>query len=240
MSANLKPASAAARVLMEKLQALAERAAGGEKAAAQRKIARLEARFDFSGSDPSETPDLFCGSFKCSATARRVFIFGHQEYDVANSVKWAIESATGISCFFRGDELLAEANPSTTKRLTRIAGYVAQSFRSLLEQFSTIDGVSVSHRSAFLMGLYDGMMNEVRDVGQRLPSRARSTKKPKARRHVLSEATHLGVHPYTLAVGLGKQIRFSVPVEEITAELAAACAGALPEYTPARRNESES
>lgn len=238
MSANLKPADAAARLLMEKLQALAERGVGGEKAAAQRKIARLEARFDFGGSAPSETPDLFCGTFKSSAKARRVFIFGHQEYEVANSVKWAIESATGISCLFRGDELLAEANPSTTKKLTKIAGYVAQSFRTLLEQFSTIDGMSVSHRSAFLMGLYDGMMNEARDVGQRLPTQARSTKKPKAKKHVLSGATHLGVHPYTLAVGLGRQIRFSVPAEEITAELAAACAGALPEHTPAPRSES--
>ncbi len=74
---------------MEKLQALAGRGVGGEKAAAQRKVARLEARFDFSGSAPSETPDLFRGNFKRSATARRVFVFGHQAYEVANAVTCA-------------------------------------------------------------------------------------------------------------------------------------------------------
>jgi len=35
----------------------------------------------------------------------------------------------------------------------------------------------------------------------------------------VSRAAGLHVHPYTLAVGLGKQIRFSAPVDDIVAEL---------------------
>jgi hypothetical protein len=240
MGANLKPANSAARVLLKKLQALAERGIDGEKTVAQRKIARLQARFDFSGPDLSETPDLFRGTFKHSTTARRVYTFSRQEYDVANSVKWAIESATGIPCLFRGDVLLAEANISTIKRLTKIANGIAQSFRTLLDQFSAIDGVSVSDRGVFVMGLYDGMMNEVRNVGQRLPSRARATKKPKGKKPALSAANHLDVHPYTLALGLGRQVRFSVPVEKITAELIASCAAALADKTTIQGIGSES
>lgn len=43
----------------------------------------------------------------------------------------------------------------------------------------------------------------------------------KGKKLALPAATHLGIHPYTLALSLGKQIRFSAPVEEIIAELEA-------------------
>jgi hypothetical protein len=63
------------------------------------------------------------------------------------------------------------------------------------------------------------MMNELRDVGQPLPSRPGLKKKGRTRKPAISSATGLHVHPYTMAVGLGKQIRFSVPLQEITAEM---------------------
>ena len=65
------------------------------------------------------------------------------------------------------------------------------------------------------------MMNDVRNVGQRLPSQILTAKTRKGKKLALPAATHLGVHPYTLALSLGKQIRFSAPVEEIIAELEA-------------------
>ena len=215
----MKPANSKARALLKKLQALAEQGIDGERIAAQNKIARLKARFDFTAPDPTETPDLFLGRFKRSTTARRIYSFGGNEFDVANSVKWAIESATHIPCVFRDGDLLAEATPGTAKRLTEIAVHIAHSFRALLEKFSAVDGVSMNDRGVFVMGLYDGMMNEVRNVGQRLPSQNRPTKTRKGKKLVLPAATHLGVHPYTLALSLGKQIRFSAPLEKITAEL---------------------
>jgi len=222
MTANLKPANAKARNLLQKLQALADRGIDGEKISAQRKIARLKARFDFSGTIPAETPDLFLGSFKRSTLARWIYSFGAHEFDVANSVKWAIESATKIPCVFRNGDLLAEATPATVNRLTDIAAHIAHSFRALLEQFSAVEGVSVSDRGVFVMGLYDGMMNETRPVGQRLPSRARPTKKHKGKKPVVTPAASLHIHPYTVALSLGKQIRFSAPLEQIAAELQAA------------------
>ena len=221
MKANLKPANSKARVLLKKLQALAERGIDGEKASAQRKIHRLKARFDFSAPDPAETPDLFSGSYKRSDAARPIYSFGPTEFAVANSVKWAIESATGIKCVYRDRVLMAEASPATARRLEGTALHIASSFRALLDKFSTVGGVSAEDRGVFVMGLYDGMMNEIRNTGQPLPSRPGSAKRQKGKKRAASLASGLHVHPYTLAVGLGKQIRFSVPVEEIAAELEA-------------------
>ncbi len=221
MKANLKPANPKARALLRKLQALAERGIDGERISAQKKIARLKARLDFTGPDPTETPDLFLGNFKRSTTARWIYSFSRNDFDLANSVKWAIESATKIPCVYRDSELLAEATPSTANRLTEIAAHITRSFRALLDQFSTVGGVSAKDRGVFVMGLYDGMMNEVRNVGQRLPNRPGPTKMPRGKKRAVTRATGLHIHPYTVGVSLGKQIRFSAPLEQIAAELEA-------------------
>ena len=220
---NLRPASAKAWALLKKLQALAEQGIDGEKISAQIKLARLKARFDFGETDPAESPDLFSGNFKHASKARRIYSFSSKEFDVANSVKWAIESATKIPCVYRNGELLAEATTSTAKRLEEIAIHIAHSFRALLEKFGAVDGVNVHDRGVFVMGLYDGMMNETRDVGQRLPNRANVPKARKGKKKIVSQphaAAHgLHIHPYTVGLSLGKQIRFSAPLEQITAEL---------------------
>ena len=219
MKTDLKPANSKARALLKKLQALAERGIDGEKASAERKIRRLKARFDFSAPAPAETPDLFSGRFKRSATAAPIYAFGPNEFEVANAVKWAIESATRIQCVYRDRVLLAEASAATARRLEGIANHIASSFRVLLDKFSAVGGVSADDRGVFVMGLYDGMMNETRNAGQLLPSRPGAGKRQKGRKRPPSLAASLHIHPYTLAVGLGKQIRFSAPVEEIAAEL---------------------
>jgi hypothetical protein len=216
----LKPATLKARLLLKKLQALAEKGIDGEKSSAQNKIARLKLRYDFSLPEEPDTPDLFSGSFRRSTKARRIGSFGTHEMDVANSVKWAIESATRIRCVFRGNELLAEANPSTANRLSEIALHIAESFRSLIGKFSELSGATVTDRSAFIRGLYDGMMNETRDPGQSLPRRF-CGKKLKSKKRSVVTAAGLHIHPYTVAVSLGKKIRFSAPLEQITAELEA-------------------
>ena len=219
MKTNLKPANSKARALLKKLLALAERGIDGEKASAQRKIRRLKARFDFSAPEPAETPDLFSGRFTPSATARPIFAFGPNEFEVANAVIWAIKSATRIQCVYRDRKLLAEASPATARRLEGTAVHIASSFRALLGKFNAVGGLSADDRGVFVMGLYDGMMNETRNAGQPLPSRPGWSKRRRGSKRAASGATGLHVHPYTLAVGLGKQIRFSVPVDEIAAEL---------------------
>jgi hypothetical protein len=216
---GLKRATTKARAMLKKLEALAERGVDGEKLAAQRKIDRLKARFDFDAPAPAETPDLFRGTFKRASKAKRICSFPQAEFEVANAVKWAIESATGIHCLHRDRDLLAEAAPSTANRLVDIAEHIARSFRELIAKFSGVNGVSVADRNVFVMGLYDGMMNEPRSMGQPLPSRPGVKRSPRGKKLAASPATNLHVHPYTLAFGLGRQIRFSVPLDQITAEL---------------------
>lgn len=111
----MKPANEKIRVLYRKLQALAERGMDGEKEVAHRKLARLTARYDFSVPAANDTLDLFSGRFASSSAARRIYSFNRNELDVANAVKWAIESATRIRCAHRGAELLAEATPHGAK-----------------------------------------------------------------------------------------------------------------------------
>ena len=238
MQTNLKPPNAKARALLNKLQALADRGIDGEKTAAQRKIAQLKARFDFTTPDPADTPDLFIGSFKRASTVRWIYSFGDREVEVANSVKWAIETAAKIPCVHRGRDLMAEANPRTARRLTDIAGHIANSFRTLIDKFSAVGGVSVTDRNVFVMGLYDGMMNDVRNAGQRLPSRPGSIKIPKAKKHTVTRASGLNIHPYTLAVSLGKQIRFSMPLDQIAAELDAAIQGKITSGAQAEKSSA--
>jgi hypothetical protein len=223
MASILKPAPPKAWALLEKLQALAARGIDGEKLSAQNKIARLKARYDFTAPNRAETPNLFSGTFQPARKAKPIYKFETRESDVANSVKWAIESTTKMRCIYRDGELLIEAAPASLKRLKEVANYIARCFRKLLAQLGAVEGINESDRTAFVMGLYDGMMNETRDVGQRLPNRPQSarrqTGKPKQPGPARSATLH--VHPYTLAVSLGKQIRFSTPVEQIAHELEA-------------------
>jgi len=219
---NGKPATGKIRALFRKLQALAERGVEGEREVARRKLARIKARYDLSTFAVEDLPDLFSGRFARSSSARPVYSFRVNEADLSSSVKWAIEAATKDRCLHRGEELLAEATPATARRLRQIADHIAQSFRVLLERFCALDGVSAADRSAFLMGLYDGMMNDVRDPGHRLPGRSNPAKRRKTRTSSANNAAGLQTHPYSIAVSLGKQIRFSAPLDQITAELEAA------------------
>jgi hypothetical protein len=108
-----------------------------------------------------------------------------------------VSCATGVA---QDEELspppwLAEATPATARKLVEISGYITQSFRALLARFCGLNGVSVADRSAFLMGLYDGMMNETRSAGQRLPERSHRAKKQKARKS--SDTAGVSVHPWS-------------------------------------------
>ena len=223
MKTNLTPANSKARALLSKLEALAERGIDGEKLAARRKLARLKARFDFSQPDKAGeagAPHLFFGDFKPSRTARKIYSFGSHEFDVANSIKWAIESAAKVTCVYRHGDLLAEASAPTARKLTEIAGYIANSFRALIQEFGRLEGASAGDRNVFVMGLYDGMMGETRQTGERLPGRAPAKKARKAKKDSPPPSPGLHVHPYTVGLSLGRQIRFSAPLEQITAELA--------------------
>ena len=220
---NRKPATAKIWALHQKLHALAQRGVEGERETARGKLARLQARYDFSAPALADAPDLFSGRFARSSTARHIYSFKNNETALASSVKWAIETATKVRCLHRRADLLAEATPATARRLSEISDHIAQSFRVLLDRYRVLDGVTAADRSVFLLGLYDGMMNEVREPGQRLPGRANFPKRRRGRTGSAKSTAGMPAqaHPYSIAVSLGRQIRFLTPLAQIAAELEA-------------------
>lgn len=226
----MKPANAKARALLGKLERLADPANGGmpdEIATARRKLQRLRSRFDFSKPDPADhaTLDIFAGLHRTRSTrvTAHVHAFEPADFDIANSVKWAIEQTTGIACSFRDGVLSAAVSAGNAQRLAKVARHITQSFKSLLGQFSNVRGVTAADRRLFVRGLYDGMMNDLRGVGERLPGHATSRTSRTKPRKKTAEHPHappgLAVHPYTVALGLGRQIRFAAPLATIAAEL---------------------
>lgn len=214
---KMKPANTKARALLAKLTALAERGVNGERAAAQKKLDRLKSRFDFSAPDPNG-PDLFAGVFRKSPYAMPVCVV--PDRDAASAIKWALESACGIPCRFKGDEIYAEATPATAKQLGTIARTIAESFSTLWQTFKGEREIAIADRQCFFMGLYDGMMNEQRAIGSRLPADAVPQNKKRMKKNAIGFAPGLTIHPYTVAVNLGRKVRFSVPIMEVNNELA--------------------
>lgn len=206
------PAMAKHRLLLCKLQALAERGINGERTAAQAKLDRLLAKYDFAV--PSvDLQDIFGGQFVPASTAVKVAEI--VEMDIANAVKWSFENQAGIRCAFQGNNLMAQADHCTAARMASIAGTVAQAFRSLWSTYNRA-GAELSDRPNFMLGLYDGMTGEIR--AGLLPTRV-VKRLGKAKRGTVTRAPGLSIHPYTVAVGLGKSIRFEIPLSEITAQL---------------------
>jgi hypothetical protein len=223
----MKPADAKARALLGKLERLADPANGGmpdEIAAANRKLERLRSRYDFTRTDPAgpDALDIFSAAFSRRKTRHTspVLTFDPGDFDIANAVKWAIEQATGIPCTFHGGQLTAAVTAATANRLATVALHISGSFHALLERFGALPGVTASDRSLFVRGLYDGMMNDPRGVGERLPGQANSpAKRKRAKGKLADRAPKLAVHPYTVALALGRQVRFAAPVAAIVAEL---------------------
>jgi hypothetical protein len=232
----MQPATKTARALLGKLERLADPANGGtpdEIAAANHKLERLRMRYDFSAPDPAELEqmDIFKGirPKRLARRAAHLYTFRRADFDIANSVKWAIEEATGIPCHFRGEDLSAAVTAGVAKRLAKVAMHISQSFQTLLDQFEKLPGVTPSDRRLFIRGLYDGMMNDPRGAGERLPGDANTHRKTrkKKKKTASNSAPKLAVHPYTVALALGRQIRFAAPVETIAAELERATQPAL-------------
>jgi hypothetical protein len=206
------------RALFEKLSALAERGINGEKKNAEEKLRRLQSRFDFKAKIKQDNlNDIFAGKFPRAPYSSPVATV--PDNHVAISVKHAIEFVTGISCRFNGAQLLAETTPASAKNLAGIVFTISESFNRLWEKFKETNGVFPADRPCFIQGLCDGLLNEARAFGQPLPQRALQPRVGKAKRKSLAPAPGLSLHPYTVALPLGKSIRFSVPLVKIENEL---------------------
>ena len=224
---NTKPKrKAGVKILatLAKLDALAAAPGTPEegKRAAERGAA-IRARYDCTR--PEDRPgDIFYGRFQRAPTA--IPIADIPDLQIESAVKWAIENQTGIPCTIRGAQLCAEAAPATAAKLGTIAATISHGFRVLWQTFQAAPVVD-SDRSLFYRGLYDGMMNDQRQNGEPLPARTVPHRKGRTKRQALGHVAGLHIHPYSVAVDLGRQLRFSTPIADITAELQTRIAGAI-------------
>lgn len=210
-----RPATQAARRLHKALAALAERGINGERDNAREKLKRLQERYDFTQETVAST-DLFKGVFHRATYATPIGTV--PDMDIANAVKWAIEGRTGIRCLFKGDEILAEATPGTAKTLQGITRTIADGFQRLWDTYYAAGGLR-GDRNCFMLGLFEGMMQDERKPGDPLPSRGIAPRTKPRRKCQTAPPPALAIHPYTVAVKYGREIRFSVPVATVENEL---------------------
>lgn len=222
-----KPANGRARLLRSKLEALVARGFEGEKDVAAKKLERLLARYDFVA-PAVEIKDMFRGSFAPGYESRWLYKFPSTQLDIASAVKWAIETATGLRASFKGDDLYVEAAPTCVPRLSQIANTLTHGMDTLWSRFSRAPGIEQSDRGLFIRGLWDGMMNDGRPVGQQLPARRiEPAKRVRAKKTAVTSAPGLGIHPYAVALPLGHQLRFETPLTDIVGNLEASIGGKL-------------
>lgn len=229
----MKPATEKLCQLRAKLQALAERGVNGEATAAKAKLKRLDASVDFS-KPILRTEDIFANMrVRFDAQAHFICNLGPDK-ELGDFVKWALESGVRINASHRGHgELWACIPLVDTGRIKTLAMGLADGFRLLWEQFKRTPGVFPSDRTLFYRGLYDGCMGEERKQGEPLPARIIPIQaKVRAKARDLAPAPGIGLHPYQVAAPLGKQLRFSASIEEVSGELQNTINKALPQTTP--------
>ena len=214
------------RSLRSKLEALALYGIDGERDNAQRKLGRLVARVDWTAKDAPEAGDILNVAVTRAAVGHPIGEFDCPH--VANAVRWAVEQRTGAECYLAGAVILARVTPDSARRLQDVARTIAEGFATTWTRFAGVPGVCPGDRPLFCMGLYDGMMLEQRAAGQRLPSRPHKARPIRAKRGAVDHAPAVNLHPYTLALSLGRSIRFSVHVVTICEQLDRMISGELP------------
>ena len=231
LSNGARPATPTARRLRVKLEVLAERGVDGEQTLAKAKLARLLKQYDFNAPVQEDVRNLFKGVFiKSYGFTEPIARLDPWALDVAGFVKWAIENRCDIPCLFKNGELHAQATPPAARQLTVIAKAITDAFTILWDQFRAAPGVNLADRGNFLLGLYEGMMGDERS-GEALPKRAEPWKPAKAKKKAVAHVAGVTLHPYSVAVALGRQITFCVPLDSISQQLTDTIRGAIPENT---------
>lgn len=231
----MKPGATKAAILLRiKLRALAARGIEGEATAAAAKLTRLEARYDFSAPaiPEQQAGDIFAGiSIPYDDEARNVATLGAQECDVAPFVAWALGSGCRIETTLRSGRdwqthVAAHVPLGSLAHVGRLAEHIATGFRGAWSCVLASSAVRAQDRTLFLRGLLDGMTGDERQSGERLRNASTPTKAPKGKRRTIV-ASGIAVHPYTLALDLGRRIRLSAPAEEIATVIEEATRGQI-------------
>jgi hypothetical protein len=177
-----------------------------------------------------EATDLFHGIEVVSALGNtaQIFTFECGDTNASDFIKWAICNRFNVQGRWKDEgkgkiTLFLEVCNSSVKALRKLAETMAGSFAELWREFNALPGSTLSDARLFMRGLHDGMMNDEREPGEPLPRRSvRPVKQRGGRSRALAFPSGVAIHPYSVALGIGRKIRLMVPAVELTAELRAA------------------
>lgn len=185
-----------ARTMHQKLSALVAGGIGGESESAKAKLARLESRFDFTIPAEPEENDIFA-DVKITfipGDYRRLFSFADEESDVAAFVKWAFRERFQCEGLIRnngdGQSVWIECSDQSLPKMEHLAGVIRRAFSDLWKEYRDKPGVDPGCRRPFLLGIYDGMMDDPRAPGQLLPPVRATVKPSKAPEPMPAELEH--------------------------------------------------
>ena len=221
----MNPATPKTWTLHAKLSALAERGTDGERESAKTKLAKLCQRYDFTAA-PEPAGDIFAGfTFPpCNLGEVHPLIeIPDNDGDIASAIKWAFESRLGLSGSFRYAAAALEiriASPaSAMPALRSLAQSIGKSFAKLWAEFAKTPGIEANVKRQFIAGLADGMLDDERK-GQPLPPPI-TKRKPvrKAKGKAITHPIGIAIHPYAVAVELGRKVRVAAPLGSIVEEL---------------------
>ena len=220
------PATSAIRRRRDHLSEMAARGTEHEKSIAKDKLKRLDARYDFAAPADLEAGDIFEGWERPARSheSHPVLKAKKEWLDAANLIKWVFQDKFKTSSGWRsladGVELLLDAGKDDTARFKPFAKNLHDTIIAACSEFSRNRAASELERAPFLNGLYDGLMDEPRPAGTRMPGFSPIAKKKLPRRkQTAKSASQAGnaatIHPYDIGREAGKKLRVNVPREEL-------------------------
>jgi len=227
-NASMKKTSAtpALRRRWDHLSEMAARGTEHEKTIAKEKLGRLEARHDFSRPAARDAGDIFAGWPRPapSQVAHPVLKVKKEWLDAANLIKWVFQDKFHTASTWRTaaaeTELLLNANASDARKFKPFAKDLLGTIIAACEEFSRGCNIRELDRAPFLTGLYDGLIDERRTVGTRMPGFSPAAKKKPARVKKLKKnqqqaARTATIHPYDLGRDAGEKLRINIPRDEL-------------------------
>jgi hypothetical protein len=215
------------------LEALVERGVGGEAQNAAKKLAHIVHYFDFRKPKAADLKDIFAGiakTLKTDAEARHLVTFERGDIELASWVQWSVANGLKIETKQRQSpdnwriSIHAHVAIGQLKTVAKLAAKVGKSFASAWHSFQTKTHAPLSDRRVFFSGLYAGMMDDERKPGEQIaPPIVSRAKAPRGKQTVGAVA----VHPYELAIILGRAMRLDTKPGRIEAMIEQATRRAL-------------
>jgi hypothetical protein len=204
---------------------MVERGTRHERDVAAVKLAKLEARYDFRAAPDKPREDLFqmCGniSIGCERSVPVISILLEDE-EIGSYVKWAFLHKFGVDSYWKRTKpdasmLHVNVDKTAADSLRAVAEIIISRFKQLWTQYSERNAMRVEQRKPFYCGLYDGMMQSPRGVGEKVPMFSGTRRKKKKGSKEVASAVE--THPYEIGIVLGGMIRVNMPLRTLSSQL---------------------